>query len=308
MPINMRLAINLYLLEDTDGWYILDTGLPTGITRQYWHTIFSEEMSDKPVKGVIVTHMHSDHIGNAAWLIEKFKVPLFMSEGEYIHFTSLIHRVNQPPNWHERQYYLSAGILEKDVDDMINLRKNPNLTAPALFQRLLEDEKIIINNNSWQVIIGKGHSPEHVCLYSQELGILISGDHILPKISPNISVWPFEPLQNPLKEYLNTLQKFVSLPDDTLVLPSHNLPFKGLKLRIQELEMHHQEIIKTIQKFCEEEQPAIAVLRKLYNKELDGFNFVFALCESHAHLNYMCASGQLIKRLDDNNILQYRTC
>jgi glyoxylase-like metal-dependent hydrolase (beta-lactamase superfamily II) len=85
------------------------------------------------------------------------------------------------------------------------------------------------------VITGFGHSPEHASLYCEELRVLISGDMVLPRISTNVSVFAIEPEGNPLQLYLDSLGKFADLPDDTLVLPSHGKPFRGLHTRIAQL-------------------------------------------------------------------------
>ena len=91
------------------------------------------------------------------------------------------------------------------------------------------------------MIIGTGHAPEHACLYCAEARILISGDQVLPRISPNVSVWPQEPSANPLALFLSSLDKFRHLPEDTLVLPSHDWPFYGLHGRLDDLALHHQQ-------------------------------------------------------------------
>ena len=96
--------------------------------------------------------------------------------------------------------------------------------APASFVRIVDDQEISINGRRWRTIIGSGHSPEHACLYSAEIDTLISGDQVLPKITPNISVWPQEPKANPLALFLSTLEKLQNLGEDTLVLPSNSTP------------------------------------------------------------------------------------
>ena len=77
------------------------------------------------------------------------------------------------------------------------------------------------------MLVGRGHAPEMLCLFSPEHNVLIAGDQVLPKISPNVSVWPSEPEANPLAEFLDSLASFRQLPADCLVLPSHGLPFRG---------------------------------------------------------------------------------
>src|SRR5439155_19820117 len=113
-------------------------------------------------------------------------------------------------------------------------------SVPASYHRIGEGTAIEIGGREWRVLIGEGHAPEHACLYCAEAGILIAGDQILPKISPNTSGVAYEPDGDPLARYLASLDRLrAALPPDILVLPSHNLPFRGVHTRIDALAAHH---------------------------------------------------------------------
>ncbi len=112
-------------------------------------------------------------------------------------------------------------------------------SCPSRFDRLQDGDARRAAGTSWRIVEGHGHSPEHASLYSAERGVLISGDMLLPKISTNVSVCPVEPDGDPLARFLDSLSAFEALPPDTLVLPSHGLPFRGIPLRVAQLRAHH---------------------------------------------------------------------
>jgi glyoxylase-like metal-dependent hydrolase (beta-lactamase superfamily II) len=156
-----------------------------------------------------------------------------------------------------------------------------------------------IGGREWRVIVGEGHAPELACLYCAETGVLISGDQILPRISPNVSVPPHEPDGDPLARYLRSLDKLRrALPAETLVLPSHNLPFRGVHARIDELAAHHRERCDEVLVACARPQSAADLLPVLFRRRLDRHQTAFALGESLAHLHYLYGHGELDRFTD----------
>lgn len=156
-------------------------------------------------------------------------------------------------------------------------------------------------------MVGTGHSPEHACLYCEELGVLISGDQILPKITPIIGVWATEPDADPLGLYLESLKRFRGLPDRTLVLPSHNLPFVGLSARIHDIEHHHELRLKHAIAACQEPQTGWQLLHKLFSRQLDLQQTTFALGESLAHVHYLMRQGRMARDMDAQGVWHYRS-
>jgi len=149
-------------------------------------------------------------------------------------------------------------------------------------------------------MVGRGHSPEHVCLYSNDLGIMMSGDQILPEISPNVSVWPIEPNANALGDFIGTMNRFrMLLRKDTLVLPSHRKPFRGVHERMDQLEHHHHLRLEEILSHTGAAGISAGDLISLiFPGNLDGHQIGFAMNEALAHLNYLMYSGKLIRRQD----------
>ena len=147
-----------------------------------------------------------------------------------------------------------------------------------------------------------------MCLYAAgALTCLVAADQILPRISPNVGVWPAEPEANPLAEFLASLERFRELPDDCLVLPSHGRPFRGLHVRIDQLVGHHRGAARGDARGLRAPATAVEVMPLLFNRPLDTHQLQFALGESLAHLNYLVAEGRLQRRLDDDGRFRYAT-
>jgi glyoxylase-like metal-dependent hydrolase (beta-lactamase superfamily II) len=302
MPLPFELDhINLYLIKDGEGYAALDTGIGTQLTESLWEQIFA--YLDHPITRVIVTHMHPDHIGMAGYLTEKFRVPLYMTMGEYYTARSIVAGGRGASDWQDREYLTRCGL---DAQYVENAMKNKNgiqkvvRPIPIGFKRLTQDMEIQIGNFTWKVMIGRGHSPEHACLYCDKKQLLISGDHVLPKISPNIGVYSTEPDANALDAYLTTLPQFKQLPVNTKVLPSHKLPFTGLHVRVDELIMHHQAHLSALRDLCQQGQSVKSCLPTLFKRELNPHNMFFAIAEALAHLNYLYYQGECSKELNQD--------
>jgi glyoxylase-like metal-dependent hydrolase (beta-lactamase superfamily II) len=180
---------------------------------------------------------------------------------------------------------------------------------PTAYRRLVDGAFLSINGNRWQVMVGRGHSPEHACLYSSALNILISGDQVIPRITSNISVSGAEPEGNPLREWLNSHERFLDvLPADALVLPAHNTPFYGLHERLRYLIEHHEDHLLALEEAClEQSHSAMELLPVLFKRPLDGHNLSLALGECIAHLNYLHQRGQLSRTVDAADCYRYQS-
>ena len=313
MPLPMALDhINLYLIEDTDGWWIVDTGMFIGPTQALWEEIFATGLGGKPVKAVLCTHMHPDHIGMAGWLCEKWRVALYMSRGEYFSGRAFSSMEKADFGWTSAQHLRRSGF---DPEKIEQARQNFGgfssviTPMPGAFRRLCDGDSLLINGNRWRVVVGSGHSPEHACLYSDSLNVLLSGDQVIPRITSNVSVSGNEPEANPLKEWLESHEKFLAtLPDDALVLPAHNTPFYGLHERLRVLIEHHKEHLLAIEQACtQSDATAFELLPVLFKRKLDPSHIGLALGECVAHLNYLFQRGQLSRVEDALGHYRYRS-
>lgn len=307
MPLPFDLDhINLYLLEDNqngqEGYALIDTGIGTHKTEELWDTLLYT--LGKPITKVIVTHMHPDHIGMAGHLVEKFRLPMYMSQAEYFTARAIFAGPCGASDWQDDEYLVRCGMSEDYVQNAKNNRKESKgirqvvRPIPLQFYRLQAGEHIRIGAHEWQVYIGRGHSPEHVCLFNKDTNILISGDHVLPGISPNIGVYSTEPDANSLKMYLDTLPQFTQLPEDTLVLPSHKQPFYGLHTRVNDLISHHHAHLDSLRVFCEQGKTIEQCLPVLFKRKLNSHSMNFAIAEAFAHLNYLYFEGEFSREIN----------
>lgn len=302
--------INLWLLEDGPGWTIVDCGYALDETRVAWERIFAENLGGHPVRWVIVTHYHPDHIGLASWLTERWDVPLWTTEKEWLH--ARMHAEGTGGDGSEtlrRDFARRAGLDEENSQVFAVRQSNYRRGVPGLpgaYERIGEGSAIEIGGREWRVIIGEGHAPEHACLYCAEAGVLIAGDQILPKISPNISVQTYAPEGDPLAQYLASLKKLrAALPAGILVLPSHNLPFFGVHQRIDELAAHHQARCDEVIGACVRPASAADLLPVLFRRKLDSHQMGFALGEALAHCHYLENHGALQRATGSDGVNRF---
>ncbi len=309
MPLPFKLNhINLWLLDDGDGWTVVDTGINRPEVRAAWKTVFDSHFQGKPLKRVIVTHFHPDHMGLAGWLTERFDVQLWAPMGEWA-YARMLKLDTGPRNRRDFiRFYRRAGFTDDMMAAVEERRVSyPNRISPVPFdvRRIWDGEAISIGGREWRVMTGFGHSPEHASLFCEADKIMISGDQVLPHISPNISVWPQEPESNPLALYLDSLPIFKPLPEETYVLPSHIKPFTGLHARVDDLAHHHDERLEETWEACGEPRTGVEVLGRLFTRELDSHQLFFAIGESLAHLHYLVGEGRLREGRDKDGVARF---
>jgi glyoxylase-like metal-dependent hydrolase (beta-lactamase superfamily II) len=310
MPLPFALDhINLWLLDDGDGWVIVDTGIASDVTRNAWRRLFGGIMAGKPVTRIISTHFHPDHFGLAGWLTEKTGAPLLMTRTEWLTGSLLFGDVGGTVSREQVSLFRRHG-LGRDRLDALEQRGNSYRrllsVPPAHFVRIADGEQLRIGGRDWTVKVARGHAPEHACLYCADIGVLISGDQVLPRISPNVSLSAIEPAANPLARFLESLDRLAELPADTLVLPSHGLPFHGLRERIDVLRAHHEERLRRLVSFCAAPHTAAETLDVLFPRVLDTHQVMFAMGESLSHLVFLYAAGRLQRQTGDDGIVRFR--
>ena len=172
-------------------------------------------------------------------------------------------------------------------------------------RRLRDGDELRIGAHCWQVRVGHGHSPEHAALYCADLGVLISGDMLLPKISTNISVFAVTPMADSLADFLQSIDRYRELPAATLVLPSHGLPFHGIEGRVNALHAHHDERLQLLEEQCTGPRSAAELLMTLFSRDLDTHQTMFAMGEAIAHLNRLEHAGRLLRIEDDSGLIRF---
>jgi len=311
--------INVWLLRDRidgrDGWTIVDCGVARDEVKAVWEQVFSQALDGLPVLRVLVTHMHPDHVGLAHWLCARWQVPLWMSMTDYMTaclWSSSIEKDLEggAGGAMAAEHFKRNGLADTQALDDIRQRSEyyPSLVPamPRPFCRLVHGDVVKIGGRGWRVIVGYGHAPEHVGLYSEALGVLIAGDMVLPRISTNVSVFNFEPEANPLPLYLNSLHAYKGMPDDTLVLPSHGKPFRGLHERIAQQHAHHAERLEEVMQACAEKPCSAAeILPLMFKRKLDFHQLTFAMGEALAHLHALYFEGRLRREKGEDGVLRF---
>ncbi|MEL7545586.1 MAG: MBL fold metallo-hydrolase [Pseudomonadota bacterium] len=314
MPLPFSLEwINLWLIDDGErGWTIVDTGMPLDETKVAWRKIFDTHLGGRSVWRIIVTHMHPDHIGNAGWLSRKFPdAELWISRLEYVTCRMLIADTGREAPEAGVEFYARAGWSEAQID-VYRKRFGGFGRAisrlPDAYKRLVDGETFEMAGSDWQIVVGNGHSPEHACLYSESLGLLISGDQLLPRISSNVSVHPTEPEEDPLKDWLESCAKLKgAVREDVLVLPAHNEPFIGAHPRLDHLIRGHEVALKRLlQRLQQEPRRAVDIFPAVFGREIGDDLLSMATGEAIAHLNYLIRSGEAVTSVDEDNVLWYR--
>jgi glyoxylase-like metal-dependent hydrolase (beta-lactamase superfamily II) len=315
MPLPFALDhINLWLLEDThesgaQGWAAVDCGVATDATRDAWEQVFAGHMQGRPLLRVVATHCHPDHIGLADWLCRRFGAPFWITTGEYGFGRMMSAALPGVDGTAAIPHFQRHGLADSALLEQMQTRRNyfPSLVpaVPQSYTRMQDGQQIAIGAYSWRVITGFGHSPEHAALYCEELQVLISGDMVLPRISTNVSVFAVEPEGNPLQQYLDSLSKFDALPADTLVLPSHGRPFRGLHTRIAQLRAHHEARLAEVLKACSVPCTAMDIVPIMFRRPLDAHQLTFALGEALAHLHKCWAEGALRRVIGTDGVIRF---
>ncbi len=312
MPLPIALDhINLWLLDTGDGWLAVDSGLATDETRSHWESIFQGSLHGRPIREVIITHMHPDHVGLAGWLTRRWNVTLRMPRTEYLMCRNLVADTGLAAPPEGIGFYRAAGFDETQLAgyaERFGSFGGMVSALPKAFDRLQHGDVLEAGPSRWEVIVGTGHSPEHACLYNARDNVLIAGDQLLPTISSIVGVWPTEPRANPLHDWLESCAMLKDrLPAGVLVLPSHGRPFRGAHARLDRLISHHEKALERLKLHCQEPRRAVETFSVLFRARITGGLLIMATAEALAHLNYLIAGGAMTKSTDAGGVAWYQT-
>lgn len=293
LPLPMALDhVNVYALDEGDGWTIVDTGMQSRRSTAIWEKLLSGPLEGRPVLRVILTHHHPDHVGMAGWLMDRFDVELWTTRTAWLMARMLILDVEERPTAQALAYWRSAG-MDKDI---YTARKNARpynfadtcAPLPVGYTRLQEGDTMEAAGRRWDVRIGNGHAPEHLTLWSRDCNIVIGGDQILPSISPNLGVYPTEPDADPVAEWLEACGRLAGYArEDHLVLGGHKLPFTGLPLRMRQLIDNHHGALARLEAHLDQPHTAAECFAPLFKRRIDEGTYGLALVEAVAHLNHL---------------------
>jgi glyoxylase-like metal-dependent hydrolase (beta-lactamase superfamily II) len=207
------------------------------------------------------------------------------------------------------RFYAAAGFAEdalQDYRDRFGFFGRLVARLPEAYVRIHESDRLALGAHSWKVLVGRGHSPEHACLYCEDQNLLISGDQVLPTISANVSVWPTEPAANPMKHWLESLTALrEQIPQDVLVLPAHGKPFRGAHERIDAISAEHVRRLERLHEHLVEPCRAVDAFEVLYRRRVPASHRVMATGEAIAHLHYLVGNGDAIAEQDAAGVIWY---
>ena len=309
MPLPGRLDhVNLWLLEADDGWTIVDCGLNNEATDGIWRGLFQGMLADRPIRSIILTHSHVDHIGYLGHLTERTGAPITMTIAEYLSGSA---RIFEPSERMERQavYTMSrCGCPPDLIEAMVSRRREVRGSysgIPPYYIRAVAGQTIAAGGRRWEVHTFGGHSPEMLCLYDPTERLLIAGDQVLSQITPSINIFPAEPWGDPLSAFYESFPRLEAFPDDTFVLPSHGRPFYGLHTRISQVREHHQARLAKILSFVEGGATPYEVALKTFARAMAEQVARQALAETLAHLHFLENRGAITATIDDAGVIRY---
>jgi glyoxylase-like metal-dependent hydrolase (beta-lactamase superfamily II) len=309
IPDNPLGFINAYLVKTTDGCLLIDTGWNTDQAFEALSQQLAEAgVTFEDLKYIAITHVHPDHYGLVG-RVEKFtRAKLIIHQLERSLLVS--------------RYVSYDGLLE-EMDRWLEINGVPSDDRPALQLASMEilglvevampdqvvhgGEHLCLGDFDLEIIWTPGHSPGHICLYDRSRKVLFSGDHILEKTTPNVSM-NSQTISNPLVDYLNSLHQIAHYSVE-VILPAHGKPFNGFQERLLEIEHHHEvRLNEMLAMFNGEQKTAYHIATDttwfMPWEQLPPFSKRMAVTETLSHLELLLARGLLTKTME-NGIVWY---
>lgn len=310
MPLPFRglKQVNLWLLYSADGWTMIDCGFGSAQSLEALENAWKHVLGGKPLARLVITHFHPDHMGNAGYVARRWKLRPMMTQSEWLAAHVAWHDGFSDDVAASTGYFHRHGLVESEIDRYREgfMRYRQSVDLPETYRRIRDGEALRLGAGEWQVITGAGHAPDLATFYSRRDRLYIAGDQVLPKISPNISVYPHEPDADPISDYIASLARIRrQVSDDVLVLPSHKEPFRGLHERIDALGLHHAERLTHLKSAFTPGRALSAAdaVKHLFPFDLDGHQIAFAMGEAIAHLNHLRHRGDIAVHETDDRIL-----
>jgi len=312
LPLPMKLDhVNVYALDDEDGWTVIDTGMASERTKMIWEKVIAGPLRGKPINRVILTHHHPDHIGLAGWFMTEHGAELLASRTTYLMGRMLTLDVQALPPQETIDFWRRSGMDEAIIKERAEGKPfnfaDMVFPIPLGYKRLQERDNIFMGGRRWLVRMGNGHAPEHATFWSTDNELLIAGDQIISSISPNLGVYVTEPEADPVGEWLISCESFLPYAKpNQLVFSGHKLPFTGLKFRLHQLIENHYSALSRLRVFLEKPKTAAECFKPLFKRTIAEDEYGLALVEAVAHLNHLFAKGEVSRDLDARGAYVYK--
>jgi len=285
--------VHAYLLPGDDGWIVVDTGVGTPDAKEAWRTEL--ERAGGPVAAVFVTHFHPDHVGAAADLHELTGAPVYQGTLDY----AQCELVWGNPNWSERlrDWFQLHGVPDDVTAELVG---QSSLYRP--FIRYQRDPVLVEAGeqlDGWELVAAPGHADGQLCLVKE--GILIAADHLLPRITPTVGLWPAS-RADPLGDYLGALRRMEEL-DPRVALPGHGDPIQTPAGRARELQEHHRlRLEEAVTALGPEPKTGYELSFALFGDELKPASRRFAVAETLSHAERLVNVGAALRHEDDSTV------
>ncbi|GAB4191147.1 MAG: MBL fold metallo-hydrolase [Roseiflexaceae bacterium] len=293
MPFALR-NVNTYLLRDGAGWTLVDAGLNHAPNRALWATALEQlGIAWTAIRRIVLTHAHPDHYGAAGWLQERTGAPVLLSPGEQ----AFAQRMWRSEGSGEAaiiglfgRHGLPVDLAAQVAGDIARLRAE---TQPApVWGTIDAGDTLLVAGRRFEAIATPGHSEGHLVFFCAAERLMLCGDTVLTKITPNISRWP-DGAVNPLADFLATLDLLAQLPVE-LALPGHGPLIRSFAGRLGELRAHHDTRLAHMEQIAWGGATAFAVCSSVFQvDQLSTHQLRFALAETLAHLEYLVSAGRL---------------
>lgn len=298
--------VNCYLLCDDEGWTLLDTGLDQPNIRHAWEEAF-EELGIEPdqIRRIVLTHMHPDHFGLSGYFQALTGAPVYLSPRE----RELAQMVWIEDRWQPdlvADYWRVGGIppaVRSVISAQTSNLRDMTMPHPRTMSVVAPGDTVEMGNRRFHAIHAPGHSDGQLIFFDASDGLMICGDQVLMKITPNIGLWPTtEP--DPLGRYMQSLRELAELPV-RLALPGHGPLITAWRARVEELLAHHELRLDAMQRATEGGATALEVSRRVFDfGVLTDHEVRFAVAEAMAHLDYLARAGRVTAA--DNGVRTYR--